>query len=47
MHRVFLELHPSVPPEDLTLMGYRRLERRIRKRLRDAGFPAEKRSRRG
>ncbi|HEX2874622.1 MAG TPA: hypothetical protein VHP33_25385 [Polyangiaceae bacterium] len=47
MHRVFLELHPSVPPEDLTLMGYRRLERRIRKRLRDVGFPAEKRSRRG
>ncbi len=47
LHRVFLELHPSVPPDELTLMGYRRLERRIRKRLLDAGFPAEKRSRRG
>lgn len=47
LHRVFLELHPSIPPDGLTLMGYRRLERRIRKRLRDAGFPAKKRNSRG
>lgn len=47
LHRVFLDLHSSIPPDELTLMGYRRLERRTRKRLRDAGFPTDKRKRRG
>lgn len=47
LHRVFLDLHPSIPPDELALMGYRRFERRIRKRLREAGFPAENPKRRG
>jgi hypothetical protein len=47
LHRVFLQLNPSIPSDELALMGYRRLERRIRKQLRDVGFPEEKRKRRG
>ena len=44
LHHVFLELHQSIPSEEITLMGFRRLERRVRKRLLYAGFPVEKRS---
>lgn len=40
LHRVFLEVSPSVPRDELTLSGCRRLEKRLRRNLLAAGFPA-------
>jgi hypothetical protein len=46
LHKVFLKLNPSITRDGLTLSGCRRLEKRLRRALQEAGFPASTSARR-